>query len=226
MVSEQAVSMSGAAFAWRIVDLTLPIQDGMDSFPGEPTAAFSQFSKHEDGGIEMWNVSLFSQLATHVDAPSHFLPDATTVERVPLEACIGPATVVDMDAPTITRDHLQPHEASIRRYRRVLIRTGWAAEFGHPHYWTGFPELRLDAVQALIGWGVSFLGLDTPSPSRHELHEVHQALLGAGVVLAECLTNLSELTDEELIVICLPLPLVGLDGSPSRIVGLQRGAHD
>jgi arylformamidase len=209
----------------EIVDLTMPISDGMDAFPGEPTARFTRFSTIDDGGIEMWDVDLFSQLGTHVDAPSHFIAGGVTVDALPLANGIGPAVVVDLavDEP-ITAASLGGHEERVRAAQRVVLRTGWDVHLGTPSYWAGSPELSVEAAELLVSWKVTFLGLDVPTPSHSDLHRVHQVLLSAGVVIAECLVNTAALADDFTIV-CLPLPLVGMDGSPARIVALQEGAR-
>lgn len=205
----------------QIVDLTMPLRDGMDAFPGEPTASFTQFSSvHDETGIEMWNVRLFSQLGTHLDAPSHFIPGGSSIESIDLDACIGPATVVDVPSALIDDSILMPVEADIRATGRVLFRTGWSAHLSTSTYWRGFPELSVEAARTLVAWGVRFVGLDTPTPSTADLHAVHTTLLGANIVLAECLVNLDRLSSRTHLI-CLPLPLVGLDGSPARIIAIE-----
>jgi arylformamidase len=209
----------------HIVDLTMPISDGMDAFPGEPTARFTRFSSVDDAtGIEMWNVEMFSQLGTHLDAPCHFVPGGAAVDQLDLARCVGPATVVDHPAsagPVIDSRHLQPYEESLRRTRRALVRTGWDAHVGSERYWSGVPEITTAAARYLVEIGVVFLGLDTPTPSFSDLHDVHRTLLGANVVITECLVNLGRLSAETWLI-CLPLPLVGLDGSPVRAIALER----
>lgn len=206
-----------------IVDLTMPIADGMDAFPGEPTARFSRFSSVDgETGIEMWNVALFSQLGTHLDAPRHFLPGGATVDALDLSRCIGPATVFDHTAgPVVEPHHLAAREESLRRTRRVLVRTGWDTHLGTARYWTDIPELSVAAAEYLVDVGVVYVGLDTPTPSLTDLHAVHRVLLGAGVVITECLINLAGLSPETWLV-CLPLPLVGLDGSPVRAIAMEQ----
>lgn len=207
----------------RIVDLTIPISDGMDAFPGEPTARFTPFSVHADGGIEMWNVGIFSQLGTHVDAPSHFLPGGSTNERLPLESMIGRVAVVDVTAApgtSLTAAHLEDSIERIRTAGRVILRSGWDRHLGTPAYWGGFAELTPDAARLLVSAGVRFVGIDTPTPSFTHLHEVHRTLLEAGCVLAECLINTAELSADSFLI-CLPLPLVGVDGAPARIIALE-----
>jgi transposase-like protein len=69
--------------------------------------------------------------------------------------------------------------------------------------------------------GVVFLGLDTPSPHRTESRHLHETLFLGEMVLAECLVRLGDLRRDEVLLIALPLPLSGLDGSPTRIVAVD-----
>lgn len=219
MISE----IEGTVAQMRIVDLTIPIAHGMDAFPGEPTARFTPFSTHDDTGIEMWNVEIFSQLGTHVDAPSHFIPGGATNERLPLRSMIGRVAVVDVTvAPgaPLTAAHLEDSIHRIRAAGRVILRSGWDRHLGNAAYWEGFAEMTPDTAELLVNAGVRFVGIDTPTPSFTHLHEVHRILLEAGCVVAECLVNTAELSEESFLI-CLPLPLVGIDGAPARIIALE-----
>ncbi len=212
--------------AFRVIDLTIPLRDGMDAFPGEPTAAFAPFSSIDDGGIEMWNVALFSQLGTHVDAPSHFVRGGTPVDRLDVSKGIGPATVIDVPPGRALDGALVRERADdLRRTTRAIFRTGHARTLGTEAYWTGFPEFETSAADALVEFGVVFVGIDTPTPSMTHLHEIHHRLLEDEVLLAECLVNVDHLSTETYLI-CLPLPLVGLDGSPARVVALEALNHE
>ena len=48
----------------------------------------------EGASINLTTLTMSSHLGTHVDAPYHFINDDLTMEKVPLEAYVGPATVV------------------------------------------------------------------------------------------------------------------------------------
>lgn len=170
----------------------------------------------------MWDVAIFSQLGTHVDAPNHFIKDGGGVDRLAVMSLVGPATVLHLtaDSDSISTSHLLAREDDIRRHRRVLINTGWDRRIGTPDYWTDFPELSVAAAQLLVDWGVLLIGVDTPTPSMTHLHEMHRLLLGAQIVVAECVVNLHQLPDSTFVV-CAPLPLVGLDGSPARILAID-----
>jgi kynurenine formamidase len=81
--------------------------------------------------------------------------------------------------------------------------------------------LTQGAADYLASSDLKLLGLDTPSPGNDDSNVgLHRALLGAGIALVECLIGVHELPPLVELT-CLPLPLVGLDGSPVR--ALARG---
>jgi arylformamidase len=206
----------------RLVDLTVPLVDGMPAFPGEPTIGFTPFTTLDRDDVEMWRIDFFSQLGTHVDAPSHFLRGGRTIDQVDLRKGIGPCLVLD------ARSHIGD-ELGIEAFRpalevgasRILVRTGWDARLGEDSYWAEYPAVTLDAAQALVEGGVVFLGLDTPSPHPSDFRPVHEILLGGEILLAECVIGLAELRQAEVFLFAAPLPFVGLDGSPIRLVAID-----
>ena len=206
----------------RIVDLTLTLSHAMPAFPGEPTVGFVPFTTLDRDGVEMSQISLLSQVGTHLDAPSHFVPGGRSVDQIELTRCVGPATVVDArGADALGVEVFADALADLRRTRRALVRTDWSMRFGEPRYWTEFPSMTVEAAEALVAAGVVFLGLDTPSPHVADFRMLHEALFANEMVVAECLTGLAELRQAEVLLIALPLPFRGLDGSPIRAVAID-----
>jgi kynurenine formamidase len=116
------------------------------------------------------------------------------------------------------------------------------------HYFD-HPWLAADVAQRLVALGVRLIGMDTMSPDQSPAAAaadptatvtadnfsseegacdfgVHRAVLGAGGLIVENLTNLDALlaaqdvakADEEVVVSLLPLRISGCDGSPVRAV--------
>ena len=207
----------------------MPISPEMPSGPDHTTPTFFQYARLEDNGWAATQVTLSSHLGTHLDAPSHFIAGAATVEKLTFEVFTGPAQVIhlsghgpiDLDAiGAITSD-------------RVLIDTGWSRRFGdEKSYFEDHPYLTDEVGEHLVRSGARLVGIDTPSVDHHPPSAVHLALLGAGAVIVENLINLDQLGSScEFIV--LPLPLVGVDGSPVRAIARshvvttsERGHHD
>lgn len=82
-----------------------------------------------------------------------------------------------------------------------------------------YVALAPDAADWLLARRVRLVGVDGPSvdPFAASDFPVHRALLAADVVLIERLA-LAQAAPGVYELICLPLPLVGCDGAPARVI--------
>jgi kynurenine formamidase len=182
-------------------------------------------------GFQTTTLALFSHALTHMDAPRHFLSDGRTLDQLDLGRCIGDAVVLDLSAKPdnslIEVEDIAPFADSVRRVRRVLLRTDWDQHVMQPSFRTDFPRISAALARWLVEQGVVLVGVQSPSvaslrPENHaELVEVHEILLRADVVIVEGLANLNLLpTNTPFQFIALPLKLEGGDGTPVRPVAI------
>ena len=68
--------------------------------------------------------------------------------------------------------------------------------------------------------GTDGTGLEVPGT---DYQPNHIACCKAGIPMVESLTNLDKLGEERHLIIILPLPIVGLDASPVRVVAIKKG---
>jgi arylformamidase len=217
----------------KIVDLSLPIEEGMMTFPSHwhPVVEVTILGRHGIEGRETRKVVLGTHIGTHVDAPCHFVPNGTTVDEVPLDVLVGQTTIADFTGcqplqEIDTPDLIQKLGDKIPT--RLILRTGWSEHFGNMKFYNEYPFLSENAARWLVEKGVRLIAMDTPSPdnpahSRGSAKDSpnHKVLLGAGVVLVEYVTNLKALTKTEVELIVMPLKLKGCDGSPARCVAIE-----
>jgi arylformamidase len=203
------------------VDLTIPLVSGTSSYPGEPGGFFLPFARLPKDEFTSHQLVLYTHLGTHVDAPSHFLEGEDGVDALPIDSLVGDAMVVRALRPLDGREVMVgdlhwPRPA--RPGDRVLFDLKWGERWGQDTYFHGHPDLSRPLVEHLVASGVRLVGVDTPTLSTRHVQEVHRRLLGAGVVVIEGLVRLDRVSADFGHLICLPLPLVGLDGSPARVV--------
>jgi arylformamidase len=153
-----------------------------------------------------------------VDAPYHFRAEGITVDELPLEILMGKARVVE----TPVRDRIRREDLEsldLRDDLRVLLKTRMSGQMRVPEFQEDFVHLTGDAAAYLAQAGIKLVGIDYLSVDRFGStdFEAHHALLGAGVVIVEGL-DLSEVEPGEYEMACLPLRIVGGDGSPARVV--------
>ncbi len=207
----------------RIFDVTVPLSATVPVFPGDPRFHMEFSHRIADGApYNVARVTMGAHAGTHVDAPYHFLADGKTVEQLPLEILMGKCRVIELGArEKIERADLESQD--LRDDLRVLLKTRMSGQLKNREFQEDFVYLTPDAAQYLVQAGIKLVGIDYLSVEKFGSVDfaAHHALLGAGVVIVEGL-DLSEVEPGEYDMTCLPLRLVGADGSPARVVLKER----
>jgi kynurenine formamidase len=158
-----------------------------------------------------------------MDAPAHFYNGVPTIDRIPLESCIGPAALVDVrklgPRGEINPADLVGREEAIHATGKAIFWTGWSNRWGQDSYFDDYPVLSEATAKWLVERGVHLVGMDTPSPDC-EPHGVHYVLLGANMVIVENLRGLEQIGRDIFELIVVPLPLEGLEASPVRAIAV------
>ena len=206
-----------------VIDITLPLRSGQLSWPGDPPVVVTPWFRLAAGDpADVSEVRLSSHTGTHVDPPSHFLEGGATVDQMPLDVLIGPATVVDL---TGRPGPIGPPDLDglglAAGTERVLMKTDNSGRW--PERLETFPDDYVALSPAGAAWmvergvrlvGADFLSVEVPDAPGHP---THVTLLSAGVVIVEGL-DLSAVTPGPYQLVCLPLLLAGCDGAPARVI--------
>ena len=200
-------------------DITLPLQLGMITFPGDPPLEISHFSQISQG--DQCNLSLLtfgSHTGTHIDAPKHFYDAGLTVDQLPLHHFMGPARVVEIShRDAITAEDLILFH--IQKNSILLLKTKNSGLITQPEFCRTFAYLTQDAAEYLADIGIWTFGFDYLSLEPYGSNEfkVHEALLGKGIVIIEGLV-LGEVPPGDYQLVALPIKIMGGNGSPVRAV--------
>lgn len=217
----------------RFVDLSILLHEGMATYPvhWSPPFEATRVGRHGIEGRESRRLTLGTHTGTHVDAPRHFIPGGKTIDELPLDIFIGPATIIDFTgAKSLQEMQVDDFERQLngRRVERLIMRFDWSDHWGTLKYYAEQPYISDAAAKWLVERGVRLLGMDTPqadSPKNGRGSErdspVHKILLGAGVVKLEYMTNLRQLRSNEIELIALPLLIKDSDGAPVRCVAIE-----
>ena len=214
----------------RVVDLSHAIEPTTPVFPGDPPVDVTVVESSLDPPISgrrrlnCSRIGLIVHVGTHMDAPFHFFEAGETIDRVPLDCCVGPAVLVDLRhlaaGEEIGPEHLKTRAEKLSETRKAVLHTGWSRQWGKSEYFTEHPCISAEGAQFLIDCGVHLVGVDTPSVDRPPF-PAHMALLGKGVLIVENLTNLAAIEDEVFQIHVLPLKIAGRDGSPVRAIATE-----
>jgi arylformamidase len=197
----------------EIFDISVPVQPGMVTYPGDPTVKLERVSAIADGAVA--NISRLDfgvHTGTHVDAPLHFIDGAPGTEQLPLDVLVGPARVID--ATSLDAEDLAQAELA----ERVLFKTSNSELWSRDEFAHDFVSLKEDGARLLVDRGVRLIGIDYLSVGDEGAHHV---LLEAGVVAIEGL-DLRGVDPGEYQLVCAPLKLVGSDGAPARVFLLRQ----
>lgn len=205
----------------HIYDITLTISPDLPVWPGDPPVKVERVAKIEEGANA--NVSLMNMgvhTGTHVDAPLHFLTDGNGVESLPLNILTGRAYVLNLpDADIITASVLK--QSSIpTETNRLIIKTRNSQYWAHkdPVFRTDFVGISSDAAEFLLELGIKLIGVDYLSVAPYkQSRPTHEILLKSDIVIVEGL-DLSNITQGQYTLYCLPLKIAGCDGAPARAI--------
>lgn len=209
----------------RIYDVSVPIRDGGLVYPGNPDIHIAlQQAVAQGASANVSTVNFGSHTGTHVDAGRHLFDDAPSVDQIPLDTLMGPATVLAFEdtVMSVGADQLaaQVGEHGLDGVRRVLLKTrnsGYLTQ--DPTFHRDYTYLAPDGASYLVERGVTLVGIDYLSIEQFHSghHMTHRTLLEHGVVIVEGL-DLHEVPAGTYEFRCLPLRLAGCDGAPARAV--------
>jgi kynurenine formamidase len=212
----------------RIVDLTMSIHEGMQTFPAHwhPVVEITQLGRHGIENRETRKIVLGTHTGTHIDAPRHFVPGGRTVDQISLEQINGRATLVDMShLPARASVDVPELAAATKNHsvERLIMRFDGCKRLGTMEYYTDHQWLTQDACRWLVERGCRLLGFDIPMPDNpnsgprsEEDSPNHKILLGNNVILLEYLVHLSAIGVPEFDLIVAPLKIRDGDGAPAR----------
>ena len=197
-----------------LLDISRPLSPATAVWPGDRPMEWAWTTRKGDTmAVNLGAFSMSTHAGTHADAPLHVQSDGASIDALPLEAFVGPALVINVDAPIIHPEHVPSSSPP-----RVLFRTPHShlsADAWDPD-WT---PLDPNTVQALRERDVVLMGTDAPSVDPIDSTDLpaHHALIEAGIVTLENLA-LADISPGRYELLALPLSLPGADAAPVRAV--------
>jgi arylformamidase len=203
----------------KLIDVTVPLDPRLPIYPGNTPFRLDATKRMADGGsANVSSVTLSVHTGTHVDAPRHTFDTGASIDRLSLDMLCGRARVIELTTRRgITAEDLAAFDLS--EDLRVLLKTPNSRLWGDPEFHADFVGLTESGAKYVVAHGVKVLGIDYLSVEVYKTPDApaHHALLGAGTIVIEGL-NLRDVEPGTYEMFCLPLPIVGSDGAPARVV--------
>lgn len=212
----------------KIHDVSLALRPDMITWPGEPPPRIEplrRIAKGDTANVSV--VTLGDHAGTHVDPPIHFLEGGNTVDRLPLDALVGPCVVVAFDGPGHVSAEWLDRAKIAAGTERILFKTPNSARWGDPKttFTRDFTTINASAARWCVERRIKLVGVDylsiEPQGPEKEGYPVHKTLLGANVVIIEGL-DLSSVAPGQYDLFCGPIKLLNGDGAPARVFLIER----
>ena len=214
----------------EIFDISRALSDQIAPWPGDTPFHFELKWKMAEGAtVNVGAINMGVHNGTHADATFHFDESGDPIERMPLDAYVGAAVVVDLTklfarakddldrGRQIGVADLQAFSASLEQAPRLLLKTGvWKDSNIFPDW---IPVIAPDVPEWLRERRVKLLGMDLPSVDPIEAKKLtnHYALAAARIAIVESL-DLSEVEAGIYHLSALPLKIDGGDAGPVRAI--------
>ncbi|MBI4484253.1 MAG: cyclase family protein [Acidobacteria bacterium] len=201
-----------------LYDVTVALSPELPVYPGDPEIRVNpwrQLSKGDHANVSQ--LFLGSHTGTHVDAPSHFIQGARSLDELPPDHFVGPAQVVELYGITsIEPQHLEGLRLSAPR---VLFKTRNSGFWKSRTFREDFVYLEPETAVWLVDHGIRVVGIDYLSVEKFRSPEpmTHRILLEKEVGIIEGL-DLSAVPAGPYELLCLPLKIRGGDGAPARVL--------
>lgn len=219
--------------AW-FIDLSHPIEHGMETFKGLPGPVICDYwtreasaANYEDGStFQIGRIDMVANTGTYVDAPFHRYADGCDLAALPL------ASLADLEGVVVScpfEQGLAVDAADLADLdvagKAVLIATGWDRHWRTSAYFSDHPFLTEAAARLLAEAGAAFVGIDSHNidDTRTKRRPVHTILLGADIPIGEHLTRLTDLPRSGFKFHAAPAPVVGMGTFPVRAYAVLSG---
>lgn len=209
------------------VDLSLPVSEEIPRWQ-------VRFDTVREGiAHQTTTITLPIHCGTHLDAPLHYIPGGVSVDQFPLELAVTEAHIVDL-TDAAPNQRLEVRDVGPRfpvgHPETILLRTDWPERaWRTPGFWSDSPFICEDLALWLAQKGIRVIGYDFPQEEPIKRiasgnacaadFVVHQVFLSRGIWQIEYLANLHRLESSRATLLLCPLPLVGVEGSPIRVLG-------
>jgi len=227
----------------QIIDLTHEMFADMPSYPTLPSFKIEYLKlAAKDGSTVSLITNMHMHMGTHIDFPSHLIPDSSCLEHYTLQDLSGEGVVIDLtykkEGEEVTEKDLLNYGSHIRRGEMLFMFTGWSRRRGvTPTYLFKWPHLSSSAARFLVrkrpkvvgtdglgigGWsGRMAVGPIAKTPSR----TIHRMLLEAGILIVEEVANLDKVLMRRKAArsffILAPLAVRGAEASPCRVLSIR-----
>lgn len=212
----------------KVHDVSLVMRAGMPTWPGEEGPKTTPLRRIANGDTANVSIVAFgNHTGTHVDPPVHFIEGAGTVDKLPVDALVGPCRVVEFAGPRHINAAWLDQAGIPAGTERILFKTRNSERWREPvkPFDRDFVALDRTAARWCVDRGMKLVGIDylsiEPQGPEKEGYPTHKQLLGANIVIIEGL-DLNDVPPGAYDLACGAIKFEGGDGAPARVFLIER----
>ena len=208
----------------HIYDISVRLGAGSIDYPGDTPYVRELISTASSGGgYTLSKLCLSAHAGTHLDAPSHFIFQAKSIDQFAVGDFILPAHVIQVQDPEAIRPHefeglvFRPGEALLFKTANSLCGRCRNAVFTDSYVY-----LSAAAAAVCVQQKAGLVGIDYITIERYgdDDFTVHRLLLQNNILILEGL-DLSAVPAGRYTLMCLPLNIKDGEASPVRAALLK-----
>lgn len=209
-----------------IIDLSQSINSDIKLYPGSPNVYFLKWSKYSIDGYDSEAIFLSTHTGTHMDAPSHFIEGAESIDDIDVNRFVMENVhllkIFKSSNQLITAEDIINSNIDIKENDSIVFSTGWEHNYNSDNYISSNPGLSPQAATYLSNKKINAVAIDSPSIDSGIESEfpVHQILLKNNIIIIENICNLAQIDKKNFKLIAIPLKLRGASGSPVRALAI------
>ena len=210
-----------------IIELTEPISENSEPYPGDPKIEKEVFSEINKTGYEHYTHKIGDHsFHPHADAPKHQNVGGDGIESFGMDFFFNDALLIDLSELgeevegikyiiEVKLEHLKKFSDKLKGKGAVVIRTGYDKwiEANKKHNPEKLPYLTKEAAEFIAGFeNIRVVGTDSLTVDKDGCHDSHKALREKMIV--ECMVHLDEINNKEFFLISAPIRIKGASGAP------------
>lgn len=208
----------------KIYDISIPITNKTVVYPNNPAISIENFASLPQDSSGLTKITMGSHSGTHIDAPKHTIENGHGIDQFSLDKFIGDCYVYDFSylekgqgVSIKDFEKREPKEDEI-----VLIKTS-NSNRDYIEFYSDFVYLDPDTATYLKNKKIKLFGIDYLSVKQKGSidNRSHNEFLENNIPITEglCFKDISE---GEYQFIAMPLKFIGIDGSPTRAILLDK----
>ena len=228
-MKDKIINLGGISY--QIINLTEPLRQDVEVYPGDPKPVKTIFSKQEESGFNhnIWSLGEHN-FHPHGDAPSHFQPNCNkSFDQFGIDYFFNNALMIDLSGKgevregikylaKVEKEHIEPFSKLINGKSAVIIRTGYDRWLEANNRHTEIPELTKEAAEFLAQFSnLRVIGTDSLTIGNLWAH-LHLSKF----LIVESLVNLYSIPIMEFDLQTFPIAVEGSTGGPIAALAFVR----